>query len=349
MNRLLVTLRKDLKTSLRSFYFYIELIMAVIIVAILLFVVPENFTTTQTVHMHVDADLPIDVSSLAGLSLQDEEAVTQIVLEESSQAVRAALAENREALGILISGQPPRLELEFVLQGYESDAIRNLIEKSVIASQLQQRPDAVDRITVTTLEEPTESLPDRVHILPILLVLNSAMIGLFVIASYVFMDKEDGTIRAFAVTPAHLWQYLLAKVIVMLMTGLATGFFTAYSVAGFQTSGLALAAILIASNLLGSVLGLFIASFFDTLTKSLGALYIVIMIMGFSAVPYMMPGFSPLYLRMLPAYPMFFAFREALLEQPDYRYVLTWCAVFIAASGALFLWSVVRFRKTLTV
>ena len=52
--KLLATFLRDLKVSYRSFYIYIEFIMALIIVAVLLFVVPENFDGQGKLYLYLD-------------------------------------------------------------------------------------------------------------------------------------------------------------------------------------------------------------------------------------------------------------------------------------------------------
>ena len=35
--------------------------------------------------------------------------------------------------------------------------------------------------------------------------------GFFIIAAYIFLDKKEGVIKAYAVTPSPVWKYLLSK------------------------------------------------------------------------------------------------------------------------------------------
>jgi hypothetical protein len=106
---------------------------------------------------------------------------------------------------------------------------------------------------------------------------------------------------------------------------------------------------MVSLNAFGSALGLFISSFFDSMTKAMGWLYVSIIILAFAAVSYYMPAFSPLIIRILPSYPMLFAFRETLFEVVDLSYVYTNVLGFAAAAVVFFLLSNYRFKKTLTV
>jgi len=74
-----------------------------------------------------------------------------------------------------------------------------------------------------------------------------------------------------------------------------------------------------------------------------------IIVLAFAAVSYYMPAFSPLVIRMLPSYPMLFAFRETLYEVSDLRYIYANVLGFSLAGVVFFLLSNWRFKKTLTV
>ena len=138
--------------------------------------------------------------------------------------------------------------------------------------------------------------------LPIILTLNATFMGLFIIASYIFLDKDEGTIKALAVTPGYIWEYLLGKVGVIMVTGLASGFIVLIPLAGAKAHYIHFIPLLIMTNLFGSALGLFIASFFDTMAKAMGWLYGTIITLGFASISYYMPAFSPLVIRLLPSY-----------------------------------------------
>lgn len=371
--KLFSTFLKDLKLSFRNYYIYIEIIMTIVFVAVLLFVVPENFQAEAKMYIHLDVDravleqlsqqLPLDDVQSRELSLlleadlsgatdpaeQFEDWPNGLFLMPSADAVRANLAENRDAIGMVLSMTDGTLQFEFILQGYESQSMRNLLEKQFTAPLLAMMPDTIDQTQVTLLSDSTEKLPDRVNLLPLLLVLNSAFVGLFIIAAYLFMDKEEGTIKALAVTPAHVWQYLLSKVGVMLVTGLITGSLIVLSVGHAHVHFGHFLVLLAIFNLFGSALGLFIASFFDTLTKSLGTLYLVIIFLSLASWSYFMPAFSPRVITWLPTYPMLFAMRETLLQQPDLGYIYTWAGVFALISVALFLLANLRYKKTITI
>ena len=343
--KLLYSFLKDMQLSLKSFYIYIELGFALVFVAVMLFAVPENFEPKATVYAYLDLEGPNQVMAEESLTQEGYE----VILLLSREEVEAKLADNRSSVGLAVTLEDGRIVYDYILQGYEDEKFKNIIKTSIEFGFAKEMPGYENVTTVTTLEANVERLSDRLNILPVFLALNAAFMGLFIIASYIFLDKDEGTIRAFAVTPAKVWHYLLSKMGVMLVSGLMSGLVATAFIAGLKAHYLHLILLLIACNAFGSALGLFIASFFDTITKAMGWLYMSIIVLAFAAVSYYMPAFSPLVIRMLPSYPMLFAFRETLYEVSDLRYIYANVLGFSLAGVAFFLLSNWRFKKTLTV
>lgn len=343
--KLTATFLRDMKVSYRSFYIYIEFVIALIIVAVLLFVIPENFANQGKLFLHLGSELQQSGIEEA-LAREDSTVVT---LMGSLDEVKAAMAKDRTAQGASITMKDGRIHYEMVMQGYESEKLRNLLEKVIKMELLSESPSFKDTTALRVLKEAPERLSDRISYMPVLLLLNSAFMGLFIVAAYVFMDKEEGTIKALTVTPVTVREYLLAKSGVMLCTGLLTGLLTTVLVAGKQVHYGLLFILLITANFFGTAVGLYIASFYDSVIKAMGALYVAIMILAFGAVSYFMPSFTPFFIRILPSYPLLFAFREVFLKKADIGYVLLNSGLFLCIGLVVFMISVKRYEKTITV
>ncbi len=343
--KLLYNFLKDMKLSAKSFYFYVEIGIAVIFIVVLLFIVPEKVEPERTIFAHLDLDGVYQETAEKTIS-QDG---IELILMDSREEVEADMEENRGSVGLIVSMDNNKLVYDYILQGYEDEKFRNIIQTSITSGFAEKMPGFKNTVNVTTIEGNTEVLPLRINMLPIFLAMNSAFMGLFIIAAYIFLDKQEGTIKAFAVTPATVWQYLLSKVGIMMITGLITGILTVSFIAGLKANYLQLIILLIAANAFGSTLGLFISSFFDSMTKAMGWLYLSIIVLAFAAVSYYMPAFSPWIIKILPSYPLLFAFRETLFDAGNASYVYATAGGFTAAAVIFFLLSNFRFKKTLTV
>lgn len=61
---------KELKIASRGFYFYIEIFMAVLILAVFLFFVPNHFNSKGTEYIHLD--MPSEASEVYLKGILDE-------------------------------------------------------------------------------------------------------------------------------------------------------------------------------------------------------------------------------------------------------------------------------------
>ena len=80
--------------------------------------------------------------------------------------------------------------------------------------------DVYDSIRVTALKRgERDILPFNQRILPPVLFWMVGMIGLFAMLSVIGQERVDMTIRAYRMTPAALWEFLLSKHLNLLLQG----------------------------------------------------------------------------------------------------------------------------------
>lgn len=344
MRKLWMTFLKDAKLSFNGLYFYMEIGMALIFIAVLLFVVPEEFESTQKFYIAMELESG-DTEAVRRL-LGDSDDVT--VLGNRSE-IESAMKKDRSSVGAVIRKNEDKYVYEMVLQGYENENMKNLIRAGIEGEILQQIPGFASEISIRTLEKNSEKLSDRVNLIPIYLTMNVGMMGLFIIAAYIFLDKEEGVIKAYAVAPVEVWQYLASKMMIMLMMGLITSFVTVLAIVGFNINYLYLFGLIVAFNTFGSALGLFISSFFNTMVKAMGVMYVFIMVMMLPTISYLMPSFNPVWVKFFPSYPMMFSLRELLLENGDQSYIVMQIGIYLVLGLMLFIAANHQFKKTLTV
>ncbi|MDP3058810.1 MAG: ABC transporter permease [bacterium] len=345
MRKLWITFLKDSKLSFSGLYFYIEIAMALIFIAVMLFVVPENFDRRQTLFVNVELAEPAKSTILQQLG-QGE---TKVVIFDSKDEVKQALAKTRSAVGVSIEQISGRITYEMILQGFESLQMRKVLQVSMEGAMLAVLPGYVNYTDTTVLEKQSERLTDRQQILPIYLTINVAFMGLFIIAAYIFLDKEEGTIRAFAVAPVQVWQYLASKMLIMLIIGTLSSVLVVVALVGTQVPFLLLLGLVASFNLFGTALGLLISSFFDSMAKAMGALYLAVIVLMLASVSYYMPSFNPIWIKWLPSYSMLFSFREILLVHGNRAYCISQMWLFLLFGLGIFLLANYRFKRTLTV
>ena len=125
--KLLYSFLKDMQLSLKSFYIYMEIGIAFVFVAILVFVVPEKVEPKINVYAYLD---------LPGAYLQGaEDSLTQdgydIQMLSSREEVETELSDDRGSVGLIVSLSGTKIIYDYILQGYENEKFRKIIKASI--------------------------------------------------------------------------------------------------------------------------------------------------------------------------------------------------------------------------
>lgn len=338
MKALMHTFVKDMKLATRSFYIWIVLLFAVIFIGVMLFVVPEEPSLGTQAYIYVEdtPQLKAFSDSISDALIDEVQSTGGYELVGSRDAVISAMEEDRNAKGLYVDMRDGRLYAEYILQGYEGESMENLFAAEIKGVAAREAGLGIDS-TVTYLKGlNAEKIPVKNALIPVFLVMESAFIGMFLVASYVFMDKSDGTIKAYAVSPGKLWQYLLSKVMMFVVFGWLSGFLTLIALRGFSFNFLHVFLLLTIFNIFGTILGLILAAFFDSLQSSMIWILLVAAVFGVTTVSYLMPSFSPAVVRWMPTYPMQFAFREALFPSGNAAHIWRNAGLFLGLDLVLF-------------
>ncbi|MFC1980040.1 ABC transporter permease, partial [Chloroflexota bacterium] len=367
--KLLSNYLKEMKIAARGLYFYIEIIMALILLGILLFVISE--TSTGNRKQFIYNDMPQKIAEyLKDRSIEDGEArlvnstefelkpavfvianqetgettaydfddekilelETMEILDSSTgerdgtvyyveteeDMIRLSHEESETGVTVVMDAHG-KVSNKYHLQGYETDRL-----KSLLYILHGESPNVInakkDRQVVRTLEV-METLNNKENLVPVFLVFAGSIMGFFIMLSYIFYDKTEGVIRAFAVSPSAMWKYLITKIFVILSTVIVSSSIIAIPVMGEKPNYLMFYIFLLITTFAMASLGLLVASFFDTIAKAFGVMYAIMIMLMVPVFSYYIPSFDPLWLRFFPSYPMLQGFKEILLNG-DITYVL---------------------------
>lgn len=363
------SVKKELLIASRGFYFYVELLMAFILLFVLLLVVPEHFVNKDEEFLYLAIPDPAIratyIETFDDLDGQPEPVVFKIgkdeittqlyesqdaklhVLANESDMIR--LAEDRHLYGATIQLDPAdgQWHYTYYLQGNETSRLKQLLlvlhaqDDAIVFPAAESQP-------VETLASDLVLLSDRENLLPVFLAFNGALMGFFIIAAYIFLDKKEGVIKAYAVSPSPLWQYLLSKVLVLTLTMLVTSLLLVVPLMGLKVHYPLLVWFLVTTGFFASGLGLVVAGYFDDMAQSFAVLFLIMISLMLPALAYFSPSWNPAWLKLLPSYYIIYGFRE-ILRQADLGFVARLSATFLAGGAALFAWAHARFRRTLTV
>lgn len=363
---------KELSLSSKSWYFYIEIGMAVVLLLILLFVVPDNFESNGKEYIYLD--LPQVVRERYEKSMLEEdldETVERVELEEDGRVFVASLYETEESKIYLLNSKDAldavseaervpvvhvrvnedgQITNTYYLQGYETSKLRNLI--MVYHNRLAGHDvieDYSDNIEVRKLFQDAKPLSDKENVIPVFLTFNGSLMSLFVIAAYIFLDKNEGIVKAYAITASSVWHYLLSKIGVIIVTSIVTTLIITVPIMGLQPNYLAMLLFLISSGFFAAALGLFITSFYDDIVEAFGVLYIVIVIMIMPNISYFVPSWDPNWVKIIPSYVMLQSFKEIISVDGNMAYVMLASLAFAVLGLEIFILANYRFKKTLSL
>lgn len=359
---------KELTIASRGFYFYVEIAMAVILLFVLLFVIPENFENKENEYLYLDfpkAEFQEKyIEALEDLDGKSEEATLKINKEEinallyetetkklyifDTEEDMVKVAENKHKIGAaIVMDENYELHYTYYTQGNETEKFSNII-KIIHGYDDVLLYDEVESQEVKTISTPTVVLNDRENVLPVFLAFNGSLMGLFIMAAYVFLDKKQGVIKAYAITPSPVWKYLLSKIMVLTVTALTTSIVMILPIMGTKINYLLLIVFLIPTGIFASVLGLLIAAYFDDMVKSFGVMYLLMIAMMLPALSYFAAGWDPLWLKFIPSYYIVYGFKEIFIKG-DTGFVLLIALGYLVVSLVLFAWANTRYKKTLSV
>jgi hypothetical protein len=368
--KLFSSFKKELLLATRSFYFYIEIVFALVLLAVLLFVIPEHAQVIETRYLYLD--LPQQAAELVTDSLLKEDTdgkLEKVTLEAGGKKVAAqlvgketedvyilesedivrTLADTQAKVGAVVSlDENNELHYTYYLQGYESVRLKNLISvlHSIDEDALEQ---SFDSQKVHLAAAGYTPLNDRENAIPPLLTFNSCLMGMFIMAAYVFLDKKEGVIKAYAVTASSVVKYLLSKIFVILLTATVSGLIVLVPVMGLKINYVPVLLLLLTGGFFSSVLGLLIASFYKDITKAFGTIFFILILMMAPAISYFLPGWNPVWVQFIPSEPMIQGFKELIAANGSMAYTLFASAGFLVAGVLLFFITDIRFRKTLSL
>ena len=356
---------KELKLGVRSFYFYIELFMAVLLLLILLFLVPENFSRRENQYLYLNLPEGIEkiyMDRILENTSSDEYLLEEVKISGGSIEVRSfetsegkirlikseddllKLVDRGQEIGLKVAlDKDGNIEHTYFLQGYESEKLKNLIS-IVHMENIDIIEGKIESQSVVYLSDGENILSDRLNLMPVILTYNGSLVGMFIMAAYIFLDKQEGLIKAYAVSPAPMWQYLMSKVLLLLFVSIVATLILVIPIMGFTVNYLLLFILLVTTSFFASSLGLLISSFYQNIMQAFGTIYLLIMIMIVPSIAYFIPGWEPDFLKFIPTYGIIQGFKDIIANGSTPIYVLQISGLFLIVGTLLFIFSNIRYK-----
>jgi ABC-2 type transport system permease protein/fluoroquinolone transport system permease protein len=223
---------------------------------------------------------------------------------------------------------------------------------SLIRAQLEDvyaRATGISRaelppVTILRPGAPVVDLADR--LLLVMLALEAMILGFLFVAVSIFQEKQEGSIRAYRVSPGGLVTYVASKVLVFSLIGTIYGLLMVLFTRGPMINWISLAPLLFFSCLFMTTLGLAVAAHFRNISEWFAPGVILLAVNMFSILPYQLPGYANPLLTALPGYQMIYAMTEILYPSGKsgyLNYAFLWLAIYLIIAAGLAFPSV-KFR-----
>lgn len=303
--------KKDTVLAYRNGHIWVVAALAVIMVALIIFIPKEIETGPGEYLLDTLPGSPVR-KALLDMGGREE----SLPLEKES--LDKILAEKPNTLGIIISGSLKEPEVEIIQR-------RNIPEQSV--NLLIATLESMLRGTGLGTEErefpilfarpQAEKVPRNLAGIPIFLAFEVGILGFLLVAVFVFQEKQEGTIRAYRVSPGGLWPYIFSKTLVFTLLSLVYGFIVVAAGFGFKADWPGIIALILWAGAFMTLFGLGFAAWFNNLSQwffpGLGLL-ILNMLPFFS---YVYPVFNPEWIRFIPSHGLVFSLKESLFPAGD--------------------------------
>ncbi len=340
MSRLGSLYKKDMILGFKDVWILLELGAAVLISAMLLFVVPEEVTRESPVYIQDETGIFKSMTAIFG---GEEGKKAGQFFVDTREDVIEGMKKNKTAFGMIIqSSDIGKLHIEMLTQPYSSDAIVDFFEVqmkdvfTMMASPASSYSSEIsDIVEVRSLNETIYSAPPfNRRMVPLILMFIVGFMGMFTMISLIGQERTDQTIRAYKVTPARLLTLMISKHLMLLSIGFITFSIVFISVIGFSGYLQALLVIL-PTILMGSAIGVMLGSYFDDPMGAIGWVFLFMVVFGLPGVSLFAPVFSPEWLKFIPSYYTLFGLNEAIF--PDGYSNILWISVGILSGIAIVL------------
>ncbi len=227
-------------------------------------------------------------------------------------------AESIEALTEMVRKDDKLIGI-YETNGEVTALVNNLSEKQTRAglSRFFEKENQVP-VNYSYTSEVIEPAPFNKRMAPVMISLEAVMTGILLAGVIMLTEKERGITRAYRVSPPGAAGYVLSKTILFSLIGTAYSFLIALFTAGFDIHiGPFLLLSFIVSALF-TLMGMTVSVFIKSISTWLMLMAFLIGINTVVLFAYIFPSVSMDFMKVLPAYPMIFAFERTMFGPAGY-------------------------------
>lgn len=211
-----------------------------------------------------------------------------------------------------------------------------LSQKTVRAVMILLQSHSGSGIEVEHISEVGRTIAFNQRMVPIFICFEALITGFVLGGALVLSEKEERTIRALRISPIGVDRYLLAKTLLFSCIGTLYALIMALFCVGFDFSIVRFIILSFFGAAVFSLIGLAFSSLFRDMSSWFFTMALILSINMLPVIAYSEPSFSPLWLRIIPSYPIIFSYERVLFGTSGSE----WAAALIVSGwciGAYFL------------
>lgn len=236
----------------------------------------------------------------------------------SSKAELEAVVAETESLGLVGSEKG----IEVIHTGVSEKTVRGLLQG------LEADDTAEETIL---LHEGEQAVPFNKQMTPVFICFEALVIGFILGGALLLSEKEEGTVKALRIAPVSAMRYVLSKTLLFAMLGTAYAILMAVFCVGGSFNWVQFILLSFVGSALFTLLGLGFTSFFKDMSSWFFSAALLLGINMLTAIPYYNPSLSLAIMRVIPSYPIIFAYRDILfgsgMDRQAAVLILAWCLI----------------------
>ena len=306
LSRLLNLLKLDATLLWRNKFVHVSLLTALIFVVLVNLIIPGELKAGVAEYVFDNTEDQVFADFLA----RD---IDPRYIMNSEQELRQRVGDDTNSVGIILGGSPANPQAVLLQQGHEHPKSISLL--AVALDTLWEREGGVSRPAAhsTSLLYPeAERIPFNLALLPILIALESVLLGFYFAAVMVFQEKDEGGIKAYRVSPGGVTEYIASKVLVNVGLGLLSGLLIVGATVGLGAQYGQLIILIAVAAAVMTLLGLGLGVFFASLSGFIYPALLVATVMTLPLAFYLFPAFNLPLINLITTYPVMFGLREIL-------------------------------------
>lgn len=322
---------QDMMVAFRNYFHYVILFLAFVMIIVINFAIPNQVKLTPNEVFFDNSEEKVLEQYIKKQGISEDR------IFNSREALENEVNKNNNSIGIVMEGNLDNPKFTVIHQGTESPEIINVLD-ATIEETLNILKGTVKTFNyhIEYLRPKSSPIPFNKSVIPIMLLTEAIMLGFLLIAVMVFQEKEEGSVRAYRITPSGILEYILSKSCVNVLLALVYSVLVILFTIGPNANYPSILLIIALSSFLMTLVGLSVSVFFRNLQEFLFVGVFIIAVAGLPLMSYMNPSFSPNFFTWFPSYPVLFGIREVLFPTGKENF-LTQLNLTLAVEGLLFL------------